>query len=50
MLAMTKADLVRFADVLDRLDGQSATCVVGGAAGIASCSNVLDTVEAVTKK
>ena len=50
MLSMKKTDLVRFADVLDRLDGQSATCVVGGAAGIASCSNVLDTVESVTKK
>ncbi len=47
---MAKADLVQFADVLDRLDGQSAICVVGGAAGIASCSNVLDTVESVTKK
>ena len=47
---MKKTDLVRFADVLDRLDGQSATCVVGGAAGIASCSNVLDIVESVTKK
>ncbi len=49
MLSTTKADLARFADVLDGLDGQSSICVIGGAAGIASCSNVLDSVEAVTR-
>jgi Zn-dependent M16 (insulinase) family peptidase len=49
MLSTTKADMARFADVLDGLDGQSSICVIGGAAGIASCSNVLDTVEAVTR-
>ncbi|MBR2839619.1 MAG: insulinase family protein [Kiritimatiellae bacterium] len=48
MLSATKADLERFAGVLDRLDGQSAVCVIGGAAGVASCSNALDSVEAVT--
>ena len=48
ILATTKEDLKKFADVLDRLDKQSSICVVGGAAGISSCSNVLDKVESVT--
>ena len=49
ILSASKDDLVRFADVLDRLDGQSAVCVIGGAAGIASCSNALDSVESVVR-
>ena len=48
VLATTKEDLKKFADVLDRLDKQSSICVVGGAAGVSSCSNVLDKVESVT--
>ncbi len=48
ILATTKEDLKKFADVLDRLDKQSSICVVGGAAGVSSCSNVLDKVESVT--
>ena len=47
MLSATKADLVRFADVLDRLEENSAVCVIGGAAGLAGCTNVLDSVEPV---
>ncbi len=49
MLDTTKADLARFADVLDKLDGKSSICVIGGAAGVNACSNVLDKVEAVTE-
>ncbi len=48
MLSTTKADLVDFADVLDRLDGRSSICVIGGASGVAGCSNVLDKVESIT--
>ena len=48
ILSTTKADLSRFADVLDKLDGKSSVCVIGGAAGVNSCSNVLDRIEAVT--
>ena len=48
ILATTKEDLKKFADVLDRMDKQSSICVVGGTAGVSSCSNVLDKVESIT--
>ena len=47
ILATKKADLVAFADVLDKLSDDSAVCVIGGTAGLAACSNKLESVEAV---
>ncbi|MCQ2392143.1 MAG: insulinase family protein [Kiritimatiellae bacterium] len=47
ILATKKGDLAAFADVLDKLSDDSAVCVIGGTAGLAACSNKLESVEAV---
>ena len=49
MLCTTKADLMRFADTLDTLTNSPAICVVGGAALVDACTNLLDKVESVAR-
>ncbi len=49
MLRTTKDDLLRFADTLDSLTNSTAICVIGGAAQLEGCTNVLDSVESITR-
>ena len=49
MLRTTKDDLSRFADTLDSLTNSTAICVIGGAAQLEGCTNVLDSVESITR-
>ena len=49
MLRTTKPDLLRFADTLDSLAKSPAICIVGGAAQIEGCANILEKVEPVTR-
>ena len=49
MLRTTKEDLVRFADTLDSLASSTAICVIGGAAQLEGCTNVLESVESITR-
>ena len=49
MLRTKKEDLLRFADTLDSLANSTAICVIGGAAQLEGCTNVLDSVEAITR-
>ncbi len=49
MLGTTKDDLLRFADTLDSLTNSSAICVIGGAAQLEGCTNMLDSVESITR-
>ena len=49
MLRTTKEDLVRFAGTLDSLTNSPAICVIGGAAQLEGCTNMLDSVESITR-
>lgn len=49
MLRTTKDDLLRFADTLDSLTNSTAICVIGGAAQLEGCTNILDSVESITR-
>ena len=49
MLHTTKDDLLRFADTLDTLTNSTAICVIGGAAQLEGCTNILDSVESITR-
>ncbi|MBR1586712.1 MAG: insulinase family protein [Kiritimatiellae bacterium] len=49
MLRTTRDDLLRFADTLDSLTNSTAICVIGGAAQLEGCTNMLDTVESVAR-
>ena len=49
MLGTTKGDLLRFADTLDSLTNSTAICVIGGAAQLEGCTNMLDSVESITR-
>ena len=49
MLRTTKEELVRFAGTLDSLTNSTAICVIGGAAQLEGCTNILDSVESVTR-
>ena len=49
MLGTTKDDLLRFADTLDSLTNSTAICVIGGAAQLEGCTNMLDSVESITR-
>jgi hypothetical protein len=49
MLRTTKDDLLRFADTLDSLTNSPAICVIGGAAQLEGCTNMLDSVESITR-
>ncbi len=49
MLHTTKADLLRFADTLDSLTNSTAICVIGGAVQLDGCTNMLDSVESITR-
>ena len=49
MLNTTKDDLLRFADTLDSLTNSPAICVIGGAAQLEGCTNILDSVESITR-
>ena len=49
MLHTTKADLMRFAGTLDSLTNSTAVCVIGGAAQLEGCTNILDAVESITR-
>ena len=49
MLRTTKDELMRFADVLDSLTNSTAICVIGGAAQLEGCTNMLDSVESITR-
>ena len=49
ILRTTKDDLMRFADTLDSLTNSTAICVIGGAAQLEGCTNILDSVESVTR-
>ena len=49
MLRTTKDDLLRFAGTLDSLTNSPAICVIGGAAQLEGCTNILDSVESITR-
>ena len=49
MLGTTKEDLMRFADTLDSLASSTAICVIGGSAQLDGCTNILDSVESITR-
>ena len=50
MLRTTKGDILRFAGVLDSITNSTSVCVVGGAAQVEACSNLLDRVESVARE
>ena len=49
MLCTTKDDLLRFADTLDSLTNSTSICVIGGAAQLEGCTNILDSVESIAR-
>jgi len=49
VLATTKDDFRRTADLLDAARAKSSVCVIGGNAALTSCSNRLDAVEAIVR-
>ena len=49
MLHTTKDGLLAFADTLDSFSNSPSMCVVGGAAQIESCSNILEKVESIVR-
>ena len=49
MLQTKKADLMRFADTLDSLTNSTAICVIGGAAQLEGCTNILDSVASIAR-
>ena len=49
MLRTTKDDLLRFAGTLDSITNSTAICVIGGAAQLEGCTNVLDSIESITR-
>ncbi len=49
MLRTTKDELLRFADTLDSITNSTAICVIGGAAQLEGCTNILDSVESITR-
>lgn len=49
MLQTSPADLLRFAETLDRLAESKAICIIGGAAQLEAGTNVVDVVESIMR-